>query len=96
MVIDGRASDSFNVERELRQHDPTSPILFNLVLEEIIRRSVLFRTGTIYRQKQQLLVYADDIVIVARTSKELRTCFISLEKDTKTVGLKINDESRGG
>ena len=91
VLVEGQVSESFRVERGLKQGDPVSPILFNLVLEGIIRRGGLFRTGVIYRQKHQLLAYADDIVIVTRTRNELRQVFQRLVTEAKRIGLRINE-----
>jgi hypothetical protein len=41
-----------------------STLLFNVVLEVIVRRANLQATGTIYKKATQLLAYADDIDIV--------------------------------
>jgi hypothetical protein len=45
----------------IRQRDVLSTLLFNVVLEAIVRRAKLQTTGTIFNKQAQLLAYADDI-----------------------------------
>jgi hypothetical protein len=59
--------ESFANRQELRQGDVSSTLLFNIVLEVIVRRANLQTTGTIYNKETQLLAYADDIDIVSRS-----------------------------
>jgi hypothetical protein len=53
-------SESFETRQGLRQRDVLSTLLFNVVLEVIVRRANLQITGTIYNKETQLLAYADD------------------------------------
>jgi hypothetical protein len=62
------------------------------VLEVILRRANLQKTGTIYNKKTQLLAYADDINIVGRSQSAVRDVFLALERETAKVGLKINEQ----
>jgi hypothetical protein len=54
-------SESFETRQGLRQGDVLSTLLFNVVLEVIVRRANLQTTNTIYNKETQLLAYADDI-----------------------------------
>jgi hypothetical protein len=56
----------------LRQGDVLSTLLFNVVLEVIVRRANLQTTCTIYNKETQLLAYADDIDIVGRSQSAVR------------------------
>lgn len=68
----GKLSKQFEVERGLRQGNPLSPTLFNLVLERCIRKIEINPGGNIYnRTCKQYLAYADDVVILARTQQAL-------------------------
>lgn len=73
-----------------RQKDPLSPILLNIVLEEIIRIRGLWRTGTIYRQRHQIFFYVDYIGIVTRNKKNAKTCV----KEVRKRGLRKNVEKQ--
>jgi hypothetical protein len=68
--IQNECSESF--ETRLRQGDVLSTLLFNVVLEVIVRRANLQTTGTIYKKETQLLAYADDIDNVGRSQSTVR------------------------
>jgi hypothetical protein len=90
--IQNDCSKSFETRQELRQGDVLSMLLFNIVLEVIVRRANLQTTGTIYNKKIQLLAYADDIDIVGRSQSAVRHAYLALEGEAVKVGLKINEQ----
>ena len=90
--IDGKTSEHFQVKSGLRQGDPLSTILFNAVLEKVIRESGINREGTIYTKSHQCLAYADDIVLIARSAKELQRITQKLTDAAGKRGLQINEE----
>jgi hypothetical protein len=63
-------------------------MLFNVVLEVIVRRANLQTTGTIYNKETQLLAYADDIDIVDRSQSAIWDAYLALEREAAKVGLK--------
>lgn len=88
--IQGDVSRTFKTHTGLRQGDPLSSILFNIALEKIIRNTDLTTTGTIMNRRVQILAFADDIDIIARTKREMTQAFLNLEKCAKKFGLQIN------
>lgn len=88
--VQGNLSESFEIKEGLRQGDPLSTSLFNLILEWIIRQVKAVRKGTILNRTTQILAYADDLVIISRNKSELQEVFIQLEEAAKKVGLSIN------
>jgi hypothetical protein len=65
--MQNNCSEPFKTRQGLRQGDVLSTLLFNVVLEVIVRRANLQTTGTIYNKETQVLSYADDIDIVDRS-----------------------------
>jgi hypothetical protein len=90
--IQNDCSESFETRQGLRQEDVLSTLLFNVMLEVIIRRANLQTTGTIYNKETQLLAYADDINIVCRSQSAVRNAYLALEREAAKVGLKINEQ----
>lgn len=90
VIMGEKLSSSFMVDKGLRQGDPLSTVLFNLILEKVLRESCLNRSGVIYHKGHQCLAYADDLTILARTRKELEKSVANLEKPAVKVGLTIN------
>jgi hypothetical protein len=76
----------------LRHGDVLSTLLFNVLLEVIVRRAILQTTGTIYNKETQLLSNADDIDIVGRSQSAVRDAYLALESAAANVGVKINEQ----
>jgi hypothetical protein len=85
-------SESFEIRQGLRQGDVLSTLLFNVVLEVIVRRANLQTTGTIFNKETQLLAYADDIVTVGKSQSAVPDAYLALEREAVKVGLKINEQ----
>ncbi|XP_043064519.1 uncharacterized protein LOC122320475 [Drosophila ficusphila] len=86
-------SETFNTKLGLRQGDSLSCMLFNLLMESIIRKAGVHRTGTILTNRcVQLLAYADDIDIIGRTKRDVTAAFGAIEKESAKVGLAVNME----
>jgi hypothetical protein len=55
-----RVLQNFGRKIGVRQGDPLSTVLFNIVLEVVFRDRELQTQGIIYFRKQQVIAYADD------------------------------------
>lgn len=92
-VLVGRnLSGNFTTGRGLKQGDPLSTVLFNFVLEGILRESRLQTKGMIYQCRHQILAYADDVTLITRSKRDLEVVFGKLETTAKAFGLNINVE----
>lgn len=76
------STDKFTVNSGLKQGD-LSAILFNIVLEQIIRASRIKAEGTMLKGPYQCIAYANDVTLISRT-KELKQAVSRLEKAAKT------------
>ncbi|GFX48618.1 reverse transcriptase domain-containing protein [Trichonephila clavipes] len=65
-------------------------LLFNVALEQVIRDSNINTRGK-YLKSIQLLDFADDIDVIARTPTALRQAFLSFEEGVLRMELKINE-----
>jgi hypothetical protein len=92
--IQNDCSESFETRQTLRQEDLLSTLLFNAVLEVIVRRANLQTTGTIYNKETQLhAYYVDDIDIVVCSQSAVRDAYLALEREAPKLRLKINEQN---
>lgn len=85
-------SEPFEALHGVRQGDGLACLLFNLALEKVIRDSGIEIRATIFENSVQLLAYADDIDIIAKTPDALHDAFTNLEISAKNMGLVINQQ----
>ena len=85
-------SNAFPNHCGLKQGDALSPLLFNVALEYATRRVQENRVGLELNGKHQLLVYTDDVSMLAenlQTTRENTEIFIKGRKD---IGLEVNSD----
>lgn len=81
-------TEVFEINSGVRQGDALSAMLFNIVIEKIVKE--LDAKGSITTKEGQILAYADDIVIMARTRRRMEEIFKELRKKAKKMGLLVN------
>jgi hypothetical protein len=65
----------------LKQSEPLSPILFNLVLQKVIQSIKMIPSGIkIGKEQLNILAYADDIALIGKNEIEIRKLFVEMEK----------------
>jgi Reverse transcriptase (RNA-dependent DNA polymerase) len=82
--------DPIETRQGLSQGDVLSTLLFNDVLEAIIRRAKLQTTGIIFNKHTQLFAYAVDIDIFGKSLEAVRDAYLALEAEAAKGRLKIN------
>nr|XP_017256449.1 PREDICTED: uncharacterized protein LOC108226007 [Daucus carota subsp. sativus] len=99
ILVNGSPTDEFHPTRGLRQGDPLSPLLFNLIGEALscllksAHNSGLFNGVSVagYPEKISHLQFADDIILfVANDSHSVRGIKATLKIFEVISGLKIN------
>ena len=99
MLWDGAESRSFEMQRGVRQGDPLSPLLFNLVLNRVLEevRAVWRRRGygsnvgaTIRGDKLTHVAFADDMSLVARSWLSMKRMLSLLRKALGQRGLALH------
>ena len=88
----GQISDVFSIHKGLRQGDSLSCTLFNLALENIMRKIPTNKGGTIFNRTTQNLAFADDIAMLGTNVKYLKENFHLLEENAGNMELKISRE----
>ena len=66
-------TSDFRVDIGVKQGDPLLPTQFNLVIDTVLTQLDL--RGNISTHLKQLMAYADDILILARTRKSITELF---------------------
>jgi hypothetical protein len=88
--VNNTYTTDFRIDIGVKQGNPLSPTLFNLVIDTVLTQLDL--RGNISTRLKQLMAYADDILILARTKRSLIEALQQLKKSSIEVGLKINEE----
>jgi hypothetical protein len=73
----------------LEQGDAIAPLLFNVVLEIVIRSQVETQ-GMILDKCSQIMAFDDDVVITERRLQDVEEVFASLLEQTNKMRLEIN------
>jgi len=71
VIIRSDLSDSITTKKGLRQGDSLACLLFKLALQKVVRSAGIQTNGTIFDKLVQLLAYADDTDIIARSQTAL-------------------------
>lgn len=82
----GETSESFVTTKGFRQGDGLSCDLFNICLETILRTANVNTSGTIFNKASQILGYADDLDIIIRDLRCLRSTVDAIVDAAKDMG----------
>jgi hypothetical protein len=88
--IENLTSKPFLISSGVRQGDPLFATIFNLVLDSVIKKLNL--RGDISLELKQIVAYADDVALIARSPKSLKETFHKLQNEATLVGLNINED----
>jgi len=81
--IQSHLSEPIPTARGVKQGDALACLLFNIALEKVIRDSGIQTRGTIFFKTVQILAYAYDIDLMARTTPGLNEAFLKLQNCKK-------------
>lgn len=89
--IQGKLSGTFDTRRGLKQGDALSTKLYNICLESIVRNIELYPNGTIINGTLQIMVYADDVVLVSRNRTSLEEALQQFVEQAVVMGRHVNE-----
>jgi len=98
-ISPGTDSRAFNIERGVRQGDPLSPLLFNLVMKRVLQdvREVWDRRGYGTNVGQRLsgqrlthCAFADDMTLMARSWTSMKRMLSMVQKSLTSFGLTLH------
>jgi sorting nexin-29 len=79
VIVDGKISASFTIDKGVRQGDGLSATLFNLTLHKALKN--LEKNNMILKRLTQICGYADDILVIARSLPALEVLCIELSRE---------------
>ena len=85
--VDGEMTGWFEVRQGVRQGCPMSPWLFNIYLDMVVREAhVSYQGGvTLNTCKVQVLLFADDTVLVADNEEDLKNNITALQEAVRNT-----------
>ena len=86
-------SETFTVDRGVRQGSPLSPFLFAIVLDDVIDAINDLNVGCeIKGRKVNIIIYADDIVLLGPTKMSVEIMLKKLISELSKKGLEVNKQ----
>ena len=92
VVHEGKLTEPFRVTSGVRQGCILSPIIFLLVIDDIMRKSIQRKRGLQWGLLNRLeeLDYADDVCLLTHSFQHMKETLKELEIEAWKAGLKIN------
>ena len=91
MKLEKNISDKFPTRRGVRQGNTLSPSMFNAGLEQMFKELDWEERGiNINGERLNHLRFADDIVVIGHSPKDLEVMINELQEKSNKLGLRIN------
>ena len=83
VLVNGHLTTPFNASVGVPQGDPCSPALFNLYINSVTNICSKFAGINIYNHQLHMLLYADDILVVANTKQDMQKAINALKGELR-------------
>jgi len=83
-------SEKFSVFKRVRQGDTFSTVFLNVTLDVIIKK--FMSRGTVADKMTQINMCAEDVVMMAKSTKSIKELLKPMKENAHEVGLSINQE----
>lgn len=90
--INSELTEPIEMTTGIRQGDSLSPLLFNIILDEIIKQTKTKRGYGMGNERIQILCYADDTVLIAENEDDLQRLLHIFNTTAKKLNMKISTE----
>lgn len=91
IMSDGTTTREVPVSTGIRQGDSLSPILFNLILDQIVNKVKTIGKGYKMGQKEiKILCYADDTVLIAENEEDLQRMLHKFNQTAEEYNMQIS------
>lgn len=88
--IEGELTESIPVDKGIRQGDSLSPLLFNIIMDEIIKQVRHLKGYKMGNRNITILCYADDAVLVAENEDDLQRLLYRFNCVAKSLNMVIS------
>ena len=88
--LENLTSKPFSISSGVRQGNPLSATIFNLILDSVIKKLSLRRDVSL--KLKQIVANAEDVALLARSPKALKEIFHTLQNEAILVRLNINED----
>jgi uncharacterized protein YoxC len=90
VLVDNHLSDIFPIQNSIKQRDDLSPLLFNFVLEYVIRKVQENQVEVKLNGTRQHLFYADDVNLLGDNIDTIKESIENLVDAVKEVGVEVD------